>query len=771
MKTPGPDNLPPVDPYRGFDLGTVCWGYRGIFEDAIEGLFNEGLIGGENEEVTEALFSVLKGADQNCYDHVLKEFLASLNSRTRWMLELPAVFTDVTETGRLLAEARLHFGIAYFRVLGQGGFGETPAQVRFLLTMVRRLFERDGDLALAFLRGYARLLNRLAPDEIEMYVREGLKIFGRNSQAGYAFMAGISKASETVILSLTRECRLQDVQITLAALVKALSGREVEIGDLGQLDADPLIERGSRMVCLYRWLYLPARIRFFDTLRLNRDWYLLCGLTAAVMISEKTFVVLHGHSDYRTAADLVGDEPIRLHLFTLLEYIRALRSACRQWPGARRLIRFGVESEFGQRLPENRAEEILRDALLEDSPTSHMAQIISAADRLVNVFDTARELDEPWVQALPDDLGHGFLRPCAFLPDFLYPAEVIQPPRDALLADLKSEADQRRSGTETPEKAGPIGTLAPDTPGDSPKDEGEEGAGPARYWYPEWSQTENDYLENWCGVVELETPIGQAQALPAAVLEMAAHVRRLFERLRPEEIRREKRLDAGDAINIERLIDYRVRRSIEPNPRIDFYEKPAIKRRDLAVLILLDVSGSTGETTGSGKVLDVEKHAAFVLGQGLHTLGDRFAVSGFSSNGREQCEYYPFKEFGNPWDRPAISRILGARPRNSTRIGPALRHSGYHLGQVEAKQRLIVLITDGKPMDAGYDPHTRYAQHDVRMACEENARQGIATFGISTGKNSEADMDIMFPRRRYVILPGLASLPRILPRLYVRLTV
>lgn len=28
-------------------------------------------------------------------------------------------------------------------------------------------------------------------------------------------------------------------------------------------------------------------------------------------------------------------------------------------------------------------------------------------------------------------------------------------------------------------------------------------------------------------------------------------------------------------------------------------------------------------------------------------------------------------------------------------------------------------------MDQDYDPHTRYAQHDVRMACEENARLWI----------------------------------------------
>ena len=73
-------------------------------------------------------------------------------------------------------------------------------------------------------------------------------------------------------------------------------------------------------------------------------------------------------------------------------------------------------------------------------------------------------------------------------------------------------------------------------------------------------------------------------------------------------------------------------------------------------------------------------------------------------------------------------------------------------------------------MDNGYDPNTRYAQYDVRMACEENARRDIHTFAISTEENFLADMEIMFPRRRFTILTDITKLPRVLPRLYSRLT-
>jgi nitric oxide reductase activation protein len=207
---------------------------------------------------------------------------------------------------------------------------------------------------------------------------------------------------------------------------------------------------------------------------------------------------------------------------------------------------------------------------------------------------------------------------------------------------------------------------------------------------------------------------------------------------------------------------------------VRFYEKPHIRHRDLAVLLLLDVSGSTGETlegppSHAEKVLDVEKQAAVILGQGLWSLGDRFAVCGFSSNGPQRCDFLEFKGFDDDWPE-SIGRILSAWPRSSTRIGPALRHAGWLLSRQPHRQRLILLVTDGKPQDQGYDPNTRYAQHDVRMACEENTRKDIHTFAISTEENSLADMEIMFPRRRFVILPSIDQLPRILPKLYLRLT-
>jgi nitric oxide reductase activation protein len=117
-----------------------------------------------------------------------------------------------------------------------------------------------------------------------------------------------------------------------------------------------------------------------------------------------------------------------------------------------------------------------------------------------------------------------------------------------------------------------------------------------------------------------------------------------------------------------------------------------------------------------------------------------------------------------------MGRVLGATPKHATRMGAALRHSGYRLSQIGSAYRIIILITDGKPNDSGYDALSGYAHHDVRMACEENRRNGIHTVCISTNENLRTEMECMFPGRRYVIVSDFNNLVRILPHLYIKMT-
>lgn len=757
--------------YRGFSLKNVCWGYRDLFRQTIERLFAEGLIGEDRRDVTEHFFALLKQADQSCYDHVLKRFLGAINPGTHWIFDLPGSFGDVVETGHLLAAAKPHYGVTFFEVLGNGGLGNTPEQVRHGLELTRRLWPIDRDLALAMVRGYRRLLDHLAPREIDLYAEAGIRAFARNRKAGIAFLEGSLSSAEDYLLSLTREARLQDMVPLLGSLLKSLTGSEVAVENLGQLDADDLVERGAQCVCFYRWLYLPERVRRYADREQNRAWYKLATIVAAASLAEDSFSRIHAHPQFATLADLAGPDPVAQNLLLIGEWQRVLERSRQRWPGLEHLLDFGLRTDLAERPPASPADQLLAQLLtgVSNEATTRLADLVRPC---ANVFATAKQLIPAvcaeFAAALPG-LGAALVRPLSFLPDFLFPGHLAAPPQDSLVADLRRATDDNES-----EPSGEKTKGAVKTPGDGEADaeETDEGLVPACFIYDEWSNEENDYRRDYCFVHESVPPIPLACVLPSDAVEEGRRLSRVFERFRPDLTRKEKYLQDGEVIDADRLLAYLVQRRHEPSPRVDFYEKPRINRRDLAVLIVLDASGSTGEAADEReKVIDVEKRAALILGQGLHTLGDRFAICGFSSNGRENCLYAVYKDFADTWDESSMSRLMGATPANSTRIGPALRHSGFRLARVPAKQRLIILVTDGRPMDTNYDPNTRYAQHDVRVACEENERDGIHTFAISTEENSVTDMEIMFPGRRFAILPDIRLLPKILPRLYTRLTV
>lgn len=756
---------------HGFSLQSVCWGYRSLFENALQELVDSGAIGTRNATSTRHLFDMLARADRSSFDHVLKEFLAALNPSTRWILDLPGVFGDVVDLGRRLSEERIHFGTTFFELLGSGSLGRSPAEMRTVVNVAHRLMEEDPELALAFARGFAHLRDRLFGDEVDRFVAHGARMRTADRQARLAYYACESKVAESVIRSITRECRLDDVSRQLAALVRAIVGYDIEIDHLGRLDSDDLIERGTTFVCLARWCYVPVAIRAFDAVEANRDWYRLLGVISAAMLSRGSLPRIHGEPGVRSIADLTGPGTKRQNLAVIVEYARVIGWIRREWPGARRLLDLGISTDFSAEpaadAPERLLEELI-DPHRERAGQPH-AELQRIVDTSVNVIDTVALLTDRIVERYAE-LDRRRIRAFRFLPDFFYEAAAQPATEDSKSADLRAQADEARRKREGDDDR----SCARDRPrdGDRLSDEtDEEAALESAFLYDEWDPVRAQYHENYCRLHEIVPEAGGPSPLARLIAEQAKRVRRVFESIRPELARKEKYLEEGDEINADLLYDYLIDSRHEPSPRVRFYERPRIRTRDLAVLILVDVSGSTSDTHGTTTIIDLEKQATAILAEALDSLGDRFEIGGFATRGPERCDYLRFKAIDDDWNDETLSRLDRAHPANSTRMGVALRHAGWRLSSVEARQRLVIVITDGRPMDDRYSPETRYAQYDVRMACEENERREIRTFAISTEENSFADMEIMFPHRRFAILRDMRDLPAVLPRLYIRLTV
>ena len=115
--------------------------------------------------------------------------------------------------------------------------------------------------------------------------------------------------------------------------------------------------------------------------------------------------------------------------------------------------------------------------------------------------------------------------------------------------------------------------------------------------YPEWDVHRRRYRPNWCTVLEVEP--GEDELAPLVAPDLHAY-RRPLARLGLE-LERSRRQAQGDDIDIDAAVEARVD-AIAGTMRDDgLYLDNVRRRRDLAVLILLDISGSAGEPSATGR--------------------------------------------------------------------------------------------------------------------------------------------------------------------------
>ena len=791
----------------GLDLRQVTWGYQALFRDAISELQRSDLIGGANQRVTSTFFETLKRSNRSAVDSVLKAFLEALKGEYRWLMRLPRLFARWSRTGLALSELRHFLGIKFFELSGQGQLGTTPAEVEFVLDTLDLLRDCENELVGPFMDGYPLLAGCLDAGGMRAFVHESVRLFRRNAQTGRRYLAVELDSARRRLEQMTRHASLSEQREALQRLALAVLGRDVTIGHLGALDADELQARGCVFVGCPVAMYLPETIREFATRQENEACLKAMVTIGAVCQGADGFAASHGTEGHESCLAVIGgggeNGLLLMTLWHMVEVRRILDYCRRRFPGTRSWVNRLVDLEFG-RLPAATVTDALFEHVLRAPHAALPAALRELATRLRDAahgsWDCVSSLRR--VQQLirdreiaPSEASRLELpRPLFFFPDPFFPLTMSNAPLGRPLLDMR---DAIRSGLEDDRAAGDDEqgsdmSSVDDAMGDArgEADEAPEEGALVGYFYDEWNVHCSDYHRNWCCVHERRPEArSTVPVLPAGLMSYADQIRRVFERLRPDEVRDESRLLEGDSIDLDAFVEYVSQRDTKHDTDMRFYHKPLVKRRDVAVAVLLDLSGSTAETCSARPaqagspglasapgterdktVIDTEKEAAFVLAAGLSVLGDTFGVFGFTGTGRENCLFYVIKDFPEAWDADVARGLMAVSPGSSTRIGVALRHAGWKLQRQPAKTKVLLLITDGKPCDQGYDTASNYAQHDVRRACQENLADGMHTFCISTAENTPADMAVMFPRGRYLVLDDIARLPAAISRLYLRLT-
>ncbi|MFH2124415.1 MAG: VWA domain-containing protein [Pseudomonadota bacterium] len=271
--------------------------------------------------------------------------------------------------------------------------------------------------------------------------------------------------------------------------------------------------------------------------------------------------------------------------------------------------------------------------------------------------------------------------------------------------------------------------------------------------YDEWDYRRKGFRKNWCILTIKEVPALRTGFIRQTLGKYHGVVNRLrhqFEMMRTSD-RFARRQRDGDDIDLDALVESLAdgRAGLPSSDRL--FIKLLRDERDIAVVFLVDMSNST-----AGWVGNAIKESLVLMTEALEVLGDRYAVYGFSGMRRTRCELFHIKEFGEPYGERVRERIGAISPMEYTRMGPAIRHATSLLTKTEARVRLLITLTDGKPED--YDDYKgEYAIEDTRHALLEAKMAGVHPFCITIDHQAHDYMDHLYGPVNYIFVTGVWS--------------
>ncbi|WP_447792259.1 VWA domain-containing protein [Pseudomonas farris] len=286
---------------------------------------------------------------------------------------------------------------------------------------------------------------------------------------------------------------------------------------------------------------------------------------------------------------------------------------------------------------------------------------------------------------------------------------------------------------------------------------------------PEWDYRKQQMQDSFVNLQMMVPRDCEAQPLPSRLKASAHRLRRQFEHLRNDRqwLRQQPQ---GSELDMQAWLDFHVEREHGQCAERGLFMEQRQTRRDLACLLLADVSMSTdAHLNDEHRVIDVIRDSLLLFGETLSVLGDDFALYGFSSLRRQQVRMQELKSFTQRYDDTTRGRIQGLKPGYYTRMGAAIRQATQLLGTSKRRSKLLLLLTDGKPNDLDlYEG--RYGVEDTREAVLEARRQGLTPFCITIDREAGDYLPYMFGANGYTLIRQPEQLPLRLPQLYRQLT-
>ncbi len=227
----------------------------------------------------------------------------------------------------------------------------------------------------------------------------------------------------------------------------------------------------------------------------------------------------------------------------------------------------------------------------------------------------------------------------------------------------------------------------------------------------------------------------------------------------------------GEEIDLSAWLDFHVESKITPSAEKGLFRSFRGNNRDLSCLLLADLSMSTdAHLDNDNRVIDVVQDSLLLFGEALQSVGDNFAMYGFSSVKRHNVRFTMLKNFNENYTDHVRGRIQAIKPGFYTRMGAAIRQATQVINEQKSSEKLLLILTDGKPNDIDHY-EGRFGIEDTHNAINEAKRLGIKPFCITIDTDAQEYLPYLFGGADgFTVILRPEQLPLRLPQLYHQLT-
>jgi nitric oxide reductase NorD protein len=748
--------------------------------------------------------------------------LADSNAFERWTQLSLAVASQGNATGYHFLKVSPKILVALARYTDPN---KNAAVVNSVLNTVIQISDSSTSSAVECFKASPFALKTASLEQFHDWAMNGLALYGKDSRRAQAYYALESNGSRKALYKGESGVTLDSVSQLLRLYIEGLTGRDMLIKPVSEITEEFKIGDG-------RTIFLPTAISEFEDESSNFKLYKALAAHAAGQVefgtydkdtteieaaNTETATKFNGNGQHKinpnTAMDFFyvlshfPEKDLARRIFTTIENGRIDRHLRKNYRGIRRELDF-VRTRLATSRPELELlpqelvpfELLFQTAMLGGTTSAAkqaygsiaidienifnhyvtekttVGDTLAATLRIYEIFEKLNDNEEMEMENEKSDKnesdengGEGGNEQAeadaerkpnntAFSEPFSYwspSAEQMISNSEEILAALAGDADISEQGLEEGDKA---------------------------YFYDEWDRDLGDYRTRWCRVIERKNARGSRSFVASVRGRFAgviSSVRHQFQMLRPENLRKIIGELDGEDFDLQSVIDYAIDRRTSGRVSERLYTRNLRRRRDVVVSFLLDMSSSTARTISrypnqpyskpGQRIIDIEKEGLVLMSEALEAVGDCYSIQGFTSEGRRNVKFYVIKDFEEHYSPEVEKRIGGITYQNNTRLGAAIRHAVARLESQEARTKLLIVLSDGRPYDHDYGD-SRYAREDTKIALRQAKISNITPFCITIDRESEDQLRDLYGEVGYTIIDNVMSLPERMPGIYRRLT-